>query len=541
MEKKKKLSSKRGITLVSLIIYIILTTMVLSMLSIVTSNFRSNINNVNIGTVEDVEFDKLNLQLLRETKNADNKIREQNSSETKVVFKSGNTYEYIEEDNAVYLNGNIKVADNIESCKFEIETTNTLSGMVSSENVKYTDKNGDVAVIPAGFAVSGKESEQTIEDGLVIYCGLQDTKQRLIATVKIMGQQRVTEYVLTNKGAIDWNDGTEVANAQKTYDQFVWIPIPRENINEMYMCQSEDGTKSCKITVQEVNGEEVAYCTTHSSTLMAGRLYATSYGSETFNAELTSQKYYKTSSVKQALREPDVILNNPDSDEDSTTNEDGVYIYIKIIDQILGTNYNSVDGFKDALQSEYNEIVKSVYENEGFYIGRYETSNMTEQDGTAIKVVSGTTSGTGGLNWYYMYAQQREYATNKGLEVGSTMIQGAAYDQVMKFVNTDSYNVTTANNVGHTQADFKIYPYQTGGRDYSTNYKGTVEYRDVSKNIYDLEGNLSAWTMECISTSGRQYRGGSYSRAYSASYRTNGGWLPRILKYVGSIAQLYIK
>ena len=63
MEKKKKLSSKRGITLVSLIIYIILTTMILSMLSIVTSNFRSNINNVNIGTVEDVEFDKLNLQL----------------------------------------------------------------------------------------------------------------------------------------------------------------------------------------------------------------------------------------------------------------------------------------------------------------------------------------------------------------------------------------------------------------------------------------------------------------------------------------------
>ena len=35
-------------------------------------------------------------------------------------------------------------------------------------NTKYTDKNGDVAIIPDGFSVSGVTTERTIDDGLVI-------------------------------------------------------------------------------------------------------------------------------------------------------------------------------------------------------------------------------------------------------------------------------------------------------------------------------------------------------------------------------------
>ena len=87
------------------------------------------------------------------------------------------------------------------------------------------------------------------------------------------------------------------------------------------------------------------------------------------------------------------------------------------------------------------------------------------------------------------------------------MIQGAAYDQVMKFVNTASYSVTTAVNVGHTGSEFTTTPYQTGGLDYSTNYSGTTAYNDVSKNIYDLEGNVRAWTTEANAINERVSRG----------------------------------
>ena len=43
-----------------------------------------------------------------------------------------------------------------------------LEAAINTENRPYTDKNGDTATIPAGFAVSQVEGENTIENGLVI-------------------------------------------------------------------------------------------------------------------------------------------------------------------------------------------------------------------------------------------------------------------------------------------------------------------------------------------------------------------------------------
>lgn len=43
-----------------------------------------------------------------------------------------------------------------------------VTGIIYSENKTYIDDNGDTAVLPAGFKVSSKSNEQTIDDGLVI-------------------------------------------------------------------------------------------------------------------------------------------------------------------------------------------------------------------------------------------------------------------------------------------------------------------------------------------------------------------------------------
>ena len=131
-----------------------------------------------------------------------------------------------------------------------------------------------------------------------------------------------------------------------------------------------------------------------------------------------------------------------------------------------------------------------------------------------VKSVAGTDTGISSVTWYRMYAQQKKYAENNGLtSVKSTMIQGAAYDQVMKFVENGErpdgqpYNITTDGNVGHGSSSFTTKPYQTGGRDYSTNYTGTTPYNDKVKNIYDLEGNVCTWTTEASSSHRRVYRG----------------------------------
>ena len=340
-----------------------------------------------------------------------------------------------------------------------------------SKTTEYEDTNGDIATIPGGFTISGAEGESTIEDGLVI-------------------------YLIPDGTTIDWTNPTEVDTAQRTYDQFVWIPISHSQINNMYICQAKTGSNgNCNITVEN----EQAKCTTHNSTQMAGRLYATSTG------EYFEQAYTEVYTPNTGLREPDVV-----------TDYDGGSTYLAQLSSILGTEgYDTTENFKESLQEEYNEIVKSVYENQGFYIGRYETSGMVNSNTNAtVKSVAGTTTGISDVTWYRMYAQQKKYAENKNLtSVKSSMIQGAAYDQVMKFVENGTrpdggtYTIKTYGNVGHGSSSFTTTPYQTGGRDYATNYTGSTPYNDKVKNIYDLEGNVFAWTTEAYSTYSRVYRG----------------------------------
>ena len=415
---KSHLKKQRGITLIALIITIIV------MLILVAVTIQVVINSGLLKTAGDAVGDYKNEQ-----------EQESNINEVKV-----NGYNSIDEYLGIINPGN------------KVNTTS-----------EYEDSNGDIAVIPGGFTVSGLADESTIDDGLVI-------------------------YLIPDGETVDWENGAEVATAQTTYDQFVWIPISHEQINNMYICQAKTGENgNCNIEV--VNGE--AKCTVHNSTQMAGRLYATQTG------EYFEQGYTEVYTPKSGLREPDVL-----------TDYDGDSEYLTQLSSILGsTGYDTKDHFKQSLQEEYNEVVKSVYENQGFYIGRYETSNMVDSDAiVAVKSVAGTTSGIGGISWYRMYAQQKKYAEENGLtSVKSTMIQGAAYDQVMKFVENGErsdgqpYNITLSGNVGHDLS----FPYQTGG----LNYSSSTPYNDKVKNIYDLEGNVCVGTTTASFGKYRIFRG----------------------------------
>ena len=442
------MKKNQGITLIALIITIIV------MLILVAVTIQVVINSGLLKTAGDAVSDYKNAQ-------------EQESNLNEVEVNGYNSIEeYLESING----GNPPI---------DPPPTTIGSGDKASTTTEYEDSNGNTAVIPGGFTVSGLPEESTIEDGLVI-------------------------YLIPDGETVDWEDPTEVANAQKTYDQFVWIPISQEQINNMYICQAKTGSNgNCNIEV--VNDE--AKCTTHNSTLMAGRLYAPDWG-ETFE-----QDYTEVYTPNTGLREPDVVTGNSTGDG---TSYDGNSTYLSQLSSILGTTgYDTAENFKQSLQQEYNEVVKSVYENQGFYIGRYETSNMVNSNtNSTVRTVAGTTTGIGKVSWYRMYAQQKKYAENNGLtSVKSTMIQGAAYDQVMKFVENGErpdgqpYNIKTAGNVGHGYSSFTTKPYQTGGRDYSTNYTGTTPYNDKVKNIYDLEGNVRTWTTEAYSTTNRVGRG----------------------------------
>ncbi len=351
----------------------------------------------------------------------------------------------------------------------EQQRQDNLPGTRVTEPTEYKEGN-KTAVIPAGFTVSKAEGETTIDGGLVIYLINDKTEEEI---------KKLT-----------WT-GTELENLKKTYDQFVWIPISHEQINNMFICQAKTTSNgSCNIVAE--NGK--AKCTAHNSTQMAGRLYATSTG-ESYN---NPKKEVYTANT--GLREPDVV-----------DSYDGTSAYLYNLTSILGSEYDAKDKFKNILQTDYNEIVALIYNAKGYYVGRYETSNLTTTKGTAINVVAGTNFGISNINWYCMYAQQKAYTTNKQLKsVKSSMILGTCHDQMLEFVNVaGKYDVTKAGNVGHTSSKFTTKPYLTGGVGYNENYSGyeTEPYKDLSKNIYDLEGNVCEWTTEALDTSYRVYRG----------------------------------
>ena len=81
-------------------------------------------------------------------------------------------------------------------------------GVIVDSTLKnnYIDANGDKATVPAGFTVSGIESEQKVSEGLVIY--------------------DIPEGVTPN-----WTediDGIEGPDIKTKYNQFVWIPVASE-------------------------------------------------------------------------------------------------------------------------------------------------------------------------------------------------------------------------------------------------------------------------------------------------------------------------
>mgnify|MGYP006995768282 CR=1 FL=1 len=320
------------------------------------------------------------------------------------------------------------------------------AGKKFTETKEYTDGT-KTAVIPGGFTVSGIRKETTIDEGLVIYLIYDKTEDEI--------------------EKIDWNDEATLKHLKETYDQFVWVPVT--NVNKMFMCQSKTAETECNIEL--VNG--IPTCTNHSnSTAMAGRLYATSSGTN-LNSSLTTQTY----KANDGLREPAIITGKADG---TGTKYDG------------NNTDNNIGLTLTTLQEEYNNAVKKVIESKGFWIGRYETSGMnSSNDDIAVNIVAekGENDGINNLNWYRMYKQQQNYVGKKNLDtskIQSTMIFGAAWDKTMIFANCATET--------------------TPEKDYSTVITGNVE-KDCYKNIYDLCGNLYEWTTEAVYTFSRVSRG----------------------------------
>ena len=128
------MKSDRGVTLASLIIYVIGMLIVIGSVATLTTFFYKNIDIDSVSSNETTEYSNFSKLFTDEVNKEDNYVIEaKETTETIVVdgssktvkvnyiiFGSGNQYTFMEENNAIYKN-NIKICSNVDSCVFSYE------------------------------------------------------------------------------------------------------------------------------------------------------------------------------------------------------------------------------------------------------------------------------------------------------------------------------------------------------------------------------------------------------------------------------------
>ena len=325
-------------------------------------------------------------------------------------------------ENGILTRANEAKTETEEAKEDELRRLTALEAATNTENTTHTDNStGEekTVTIPAGFAVSQVEGENTIKDGLVI---------------------------IDSKG-----------------NEFVWVPVSQENFD----------TEFVRRTSYYNNGKEETM---------------TNYGE---------------------------------------VNAEGSNVNISGATTGLAESSTTVQEAKD--------MYDSVYQNEGFYIGRYEAGK--DKNNPEKVVVQKGVDVYNSVPWSKNKTMNEEEPTentqdgaielarnfdeeNGYTTVKSTLIYGVQWDAIMQWIDPEYKNedgtlyekgsfVANSTGKGNYNEDENTNPWkgniaQTGS---STDY-------EVNK-IYDLAGNVYEWTMESYDTNRRVNRGGFYN--YSGS------------------------
>ena len=202
----------------------------------------------------------------------------------------------------------------------------------------------------------------------------------------------------------------------------------------------------------------------------------------------------------------------------------------------------------DTTKEESIAMYESVKDYEGFYIGRFEAGqedgNLVVKKGKTVynyvpwsangsmQETTGTTGGAVELsrNFDSRYTNQ---------SVISTLCYSVQWDATMNFIDP---NYITNATIGTPACGEESY--MRGSTDqgwYEESIATSTGYYEI-KNVYDLAGNVSEWTMESYYTSNRVYRGGFYVNSGSDYPSSNrGGGSPGIsFPYIGFRVTLYL-
>ena len=235
------------------------------------------------------------------------------------------------------------------------------------EEIMELDASGDKVPVPEGYVGSSATGENEIDTGYVIY----------------EGTEPVTD--------------SNVETAKTTRNQYVWVPVP--DASKMYGTD-ENGKKWGKLYDFATSSSDSNYDELTGS-------YPNNW-SETNGAMEIPYNIGVTS-----YREPDVVTDYDVNSELKT----------------LKLGIESTQEFLMQLEKEFSNMIKSVEKYGGFYIGRYETGNLSQEKAVVIK----GNSDIGSQTWYTMYKKCKEL---KGInnKVETSMIWGSQWDRTLMWL-----------------------------------------------------------------------------------------------------------
>jgi len=165
--------------------------------------------------------------------------------------------------------------------------------------------------------------------------------------------------------------------------------------------------------------------------------------------------------------------------------------------------------------TEYNTMKTSVTNNKGFYVARYEASNengkAASKAGKSVwkNIAWGTSMTEIGTEGAVYQSQQMYTETTYG--VTSTLIYGVQWDAIMAYIDP-AYKTGTCE-----ATSFVVNSTGKGFYNFIMGAPTTTASNSAYsvKNIYDLAGNFSEWTMEAFKFEEedswtRVCRGGNY-------------------------------
>ena len=140
--------NNKGITLISLITYIIGLTIVLALIATLTSFFYKNINAKDINS-DTTQYTKFSSIFLEETSNKKNSVISCQSITdgiSYIVLSSGNQYTFDENSKSIYKN-NLKICENVEICDFSYTFVDSKYKIKINFKTSNIEMLGDNAII----------------------------------------------------------------------------------------------------------------------------------------------------------------------------------------------------------------------------------------------------------------------------------------------------------------------------------------------------------------------------------------------------------